>query len=109
MPETRRSARRHKIEPLNYAEAALAPALKGMTSFLDVRAEDVRNGTIQSVGLQRAAIIDAPPSDHASPGGESSPEDVSPPGDETPLGGELSAPTQRSSANRHLNTVTPIG
>jgi hypothetical protein len=108
MLETRRSARRHKIEPLNYAEAALAPALKGMTSFLDVRAEDVRNGTLQKVGLQRTAIIDAPCGNQISPEGVSTPGDVSIPARETYVEGDASAATMSPSAKRHLSVVTPI-
>jgi len=51
MAETqRRRSSRHKIEPLNYAEAALSPALKGMTSFLDVSPENVRNQDFHSFG-----------------------------------------------------------
>ena len=35
-------SQRNKIEPLNYTEAASAPALKGMTSFLDITPEQFR-------------------------------------------------------------------
>jgi len=47
----RRSTRRQKIEPLNYAEAAVSPALKSMTSFLDISSENVRNGIFREFGL----------------------------------------------------------
>jgi hypothetical protein len=77
----RRSTRRQKIEPLNYAEAALSPALKGMTSFLDVSPENVRNGTFQEFGpagrKQGAAIPterpDGSTSSLSSTGSKSSP------------------------------------
>jgi hypothetical protein len=41
--QTSRNSRK-KIQPLNWAEAANAPALKGMVSFLDIKPEDIRNG-----------------------------------------------------------------
>ena len=50
--EPRHKSRKHQIEPLNWAEAAQSPALKGMLSFLDVSAEDVRNGQNQNPDLQ---------------------------------------------------------
>ena len=42
--------RRQKIEPLNYTEAAVSPALKSMTSFLDISSENVRNGIFHEFG-----------------------------------------------------------
>ena len=39
-----RSSRHHKIEPLDYAEMAQAPALKGSVSFLDITPNDVQSG-----------------------------------------------------------------
>lgn len=42
MPQ--RSSRNHKIEPLDYAEMAQAPALKGAVSFLDITPNDVQSG-----------------------------------------------------------------
>jgi hypothetical protein len=51
MAEPRRNSRRQKIEPLNYTGAALAPALKGMTSFLDLSPEDVRNGNFDGLAV----------------------------------------------------------
>lgn len=39
-----RSHNRKKIEPLNWAEAAQSPALKGMLSFLDITPEAIRSG-----------------------------------------------------------------
>src|ERR1700712_5256932 len=88
----RRSTRRQKIEPLNYAEAALSPALKGMTSFLDVSPENVRNGTFQEFGpagqrdrtlagsLDRSDILSSP---SASPATTTTPPTKTPPGYET--------------------------
>jgi hypothetical protein len=69
MPQSPRSARRQKIEPLSWKEAANAPALKGMTSLLDLSAEDVRNGTFDSFGpraVQRIRI-DSYPGDETTP------------------------------------------
>jgi hypothetical protein len=72
MAETqRRRSSRHKIEPLNYAEAALSPALKGMTSFLDVSPENVRNQDFHEFGPQ------------ISPAEQLSATPVTYPGDET--------------------------
>lgn len=101
MPQSQRSSRRYKIEPLNYQEAALSPALKGMTSFLDVSAEDVRNGNFDSFG---------PGSETAtSPGVVSGPGTllvsayVSRPGDETTPWAEPSPHGVRG-----VGAVTPI-
>src|ERR1700686_2604635 len=38
------SRNKKKIQPINWAEAANAPALKGMVSFLEIKPEDIRNG-----------------------------------------------------------------
>ena len=74
-----RNARKRKIAPLSYIEAALAPALKGMTSFLDLKPEDIRNGrfadlaqasqTTPLIGLVPALV----PLVHTYPGDETSP------------------------------------
>jgi hypothetical protein len=74
MAETqRRRSSRYKIEPLNYAEAALSPALKGMTSFLDVSPENVRNQDFHEFGPQisRAEQLSATPVTY--PGDETAP------------------------------------
>ena len=95
MAETqRRRSSRHKIEPLNYAEAALSPALKGMTSFLDVSPENVRNQDFHSFG---------PTAEPLSPAAETSSTPVTYPGDETIPAGKLS----QTSLPR-ARTVTPI-
>lgn len=44
MAQLLRSTKRHKIEPLNYLEMALAPALKGGISLLEISPEEVRSG-----------------------------------------------------------------
>ena len=49
--EPRHKSRKHQIEPLSWSEAAQSPALKGMLSFLDVSAADVRNGQNQNPDL----------------------------------------------------------
>jgi hypothetical protein len=92
--QPKRSSRRQKIEPLDYAEAALAPALKGMTSFLDLSPEDVRTGNF--TGLSTPPLPSSPdqPLSDGHGGDVSSPPlvhyrngyhrgMVSPPGDET--------------------------
>ena len=77
--QTRRSTRRQKIEPLNYAEAALAPALKGMTSFLDLSPEDVRNGNFAGLASPNGTVplhapeLESPPGAVSSPGHQTSP------------------------------------
>ena len=69
MSEPSRRSSRHKIEPLNYAEMAKAPALKGAISFLDVSAADVRSGNFESFGPRPVATSDTetPPGDETSP------------------------------------------
>jgi len=102
MPQLPRSSRRQKIEPLNYAEAALAPALKGMTSFLDVSPEDVRNGRCESFGPR--SLVAAFPHSESSPPIEISSDHVPSPGDETaPVGSR-----PRDAANILSRGVTPI-
>lgn len=92
MAETqRRRSSRHKIEPLNYAEAALSPALQGMTSFLDVSPENVRNQDFHEFGPQTSRAEQTPATD------------VMPPGDET----TPAAKSSRTSLPR-ARTVTPI-
>ena len=87
--ETQRSARRKKIEPLDYTIAAQAPALKGMTSFLDVSAETVRASNVLS--MARIAQVKESQdfrfsneqmkhSDGLSLGGVVTPGDKTPPG-----------------------------
>jgi hypothetical protein len=72
MPQ--RSSRNHKIEPLDYAEMAQAPALKGAVSFLDITPNDVQSGFAR-FGMANPT----------SPEFETSPVDVSSPGAETVL------------------------
>src|SRR5271168_1579162 len=95
MAETqRRRSSRHKIEPLNYAEAALSPALQGMTSFLDVSPENVRNQDFHSFG---------PTMELTSPPIISSATPVTYPGDETAPAAQTAVPPPPK-----RRTVTPI-
>jgi hypothetical protein len=74
MAETqRRRSSRYKIEPLNYAEAALSPALKGMTSFLDVSPENVRNQDFHAFGPQISTAVQTYPVDEVYSGDETPP------------------------------------
>ena len=74
-----RNVRKRKIEPLDYVEAALAPALKGMTSFLDLRPEDIRNGHFAGLGQTSKTtppiglVPPLVPLVHTYPGDETSP------------------------------------
>jgi hypothetical protein len=111
-----RNARKRKIAPLNYIEAALAPALKGMTSFLDLKPEDIRNGHFADlVQASRTTPLIRPvpplvPMVHTYPGDETSPGyvwgEVSPkhPGDET-LSGYYRDETADSSATTSPTSV----
>src|SRR5271156_1324940 len=56
------SRNRKKIEPLNWAEAANAPALKGMVSFLDIKPEDIRNGQRSDIPSGYAELLPTPAS-----------------------------------------------
>ena len=47
--QTKQSTRNRKIEPLNWADTANAPALKGMVSFLDIHPDEVRSGHFKDV------------------------------------------------------------
>lgn len=47
--QTKQTSRNRKIEPLNWAETANSPALKGMMSFLDIKPEEVRSGHFKDV------------------------------------------------------------
>jgi hypothetical protein len=47
--QAKQTSRNRKIEPLNWAEAANSPALKGMMSFLDIKPEEVRSGHFKDV------------------------------------------------------------
>ena len=73
--EPRHKSRKHPIEPLNWAEAAQSPALKGMLSFLDVSAADIRNSQNQNPDLYSIRTDDGlPPQDTESiPGSETVP------------------------------------
>lgn len=69
MSEPSRRSSRHKIEPLNYAEMAKAPALKGAISFLDVSAAEVRSGNFENFGPRHISpsSTETPPGDETSP------------------------------------------
>ena len=59
--QPKQSTRSRKIEPLNWAETANSPALKGMMSFLDITSEEVRSGHFKDVPqdlVQKAATAD---------------------------------------------------
>ena len=63
MLEARPSSKRHqKIEPLSWEVAAQSPALKGMTSFLDISPEDVRRNNFDGFGPNRLGVS----SDHVT-------------------------------------------
>jgi len=104
MPQSQRSSRRYKIEPLNYQEAALSPALKGMTSFLDVSPEDVRSGNFDSFGP--APEIVSSPDVVSGSGTLSTPAYVSSSGDETTPSPEPNPPAFLGA--RGIGVVTPI-
>jgi hypothetical protein len=61
--QTKHLTRNRKIEPLNWAETANAPALKGMMSFLDIKPEEVRSGHFKDVPSE--------PNSHPEPVGDS--------------------------------------
>jgi hypothetical protein len=50
--QTKQTSRNRKIEPLNWAETANSPALKGMMSFLDIKPEEVRSGHFKDVPVE---------------------------------------------------------
>jgi len=104
MPQSQRSSRRYKIEPLNYQEAALSPALKGMTSFLDVMPEDVRSGNFVNFGP--ASEIDTSTDVVSGPGTLPTPVYVSIPGDETARSSDPGPLTFLGT--RGVGVVTPI-
>ncbi|WP_263385893.1 hypothetical protein [Granulicella arctica] len=88
MPEARPSSKRHqKIEPLSWEVAAQSPALKGMTSFLDISPDDVRRNNFEGFGplrltkVPRVAVV-APtivvdPGDETLPGTQTRYDNVS--------------------------------
>ena len=78
MPQSPRSSRRQKIEPLNWAEEAQAPALKGGISFLELSPENVRAGRFESYG---PIVVHA----EATSAAPTSPANELTPGDETVL------------------------
>ncbi|WP_420240093.1 hypothetical protein ACOBR2_20970 (plasmid) [Telmatobacter bradus] len=81
-----RSARRKKIEPLDYTVAAMAPALKGMTSFLDVPADVVRASNalnLARAGHYQAPAAEQPPEAFLTTESQVSPGVELPPGNET--------------------------
>ena len=87
--ERARKARKGKIAPFDYTAAANAPALKGMTSFLDISPEVLRETNILSMERPGAIVLaeahaiapvnDLPakdiitPGNVLSPGGDTSP------------------------------------
>jgi len=104
MPQSQRSSRRYKIEPRNYQEAALSPALKGMTSFLDVSPEDVRSGNFDSFSPASETVTS--PEGVSGPGALSTPAYVSTPEDGTTPSPELNPLTYLGA--RGVGVVTPI-
>jgi hypothetical protein len=58
MAGTKSLTRNRKIEPLNWAEAANSPALKGMMSFLDLSPDEVRSGQFKGVPSEQDFRID---------------------------------------------------
>jgi hypothetical protein len=56
--QTKQTSRNRKIEPLNWAEAANSPALKGMMSFLDIKPEEVRSGHFKDVPVDPDSRLD---------------------------------------------------
>jgi hypothetical protein len=82
--EPRRSSRKKPIEPFDYAVAAQAPALKGMTSFLDVPPEVVRSGNV--VSMSRLAVL--PLSTVRGPGDDKTPGYISSSADDIPMRAE---------------------
>ena len=60
--QPKQPTRNRKIEPLNWAEAANSPALKGMMSFLDIKPEEVRSGHFKDVPSD-SDLHDAPVGD----------------------------------------------
>ena len=69
-----RSSRHHKIEPLDYAEMAQAPALKGSVSFLDITPNDVQSGFARFAVSNNTTSTKHPasPAHVSSPGSETS-------------------------------------
>ncbi len=70
MPQPQRRARHKKIEPLSWEVAAQSPALKGMTSFLDIPAEDIRAGKYVGALALDKSRTDSSPDNASSPGDE---------------------------------------
>lgn len=58
--QSKQSSRNRKIEPLNWAETANSPALKGMMSFLDITSEEVRSGHFRNVPQELVLPTAAP-------------------------------------------------
>ena len=58
--QSKQSSRNRKIEPLNWAETANSPALKGMMSFLDITSEEVRSGHFKDVPQDLVQASEAP-------------------------------------------------
>jgi hypothetical protein len=78
--QAKQTSRNRKIEPLNWAEAAKSPALKGMMSFLDIKPEEVRSGHFNAVptepGLSIEAVSETHPGSETHTGGDSLIADV---------------------------------
>ena len=85
--QPKQPTRNRKIEPLNWAEAANSPALKGMMSFLDIRPEEVRSGKFKNVPAAVAHTDD--------------------PVSETPRGGN-SLPLEKATKNSPAKPVIEI-
>lgn len=77
-PRTK-SARNRKIEPLSWQTAAQSPALKGMTSFLDISPEDVRDNNFKRFGPRVVAEAEKGTENPPCPGDETYPAVVKPP------------------------------
>lgn len=73
--QVRKKARNRKIEPLNWREAAQAPALKGMMSFLEISPEEIRRGHHYPDTAPSLHIV-TPPMDILSPVDGASPIDT---------------------------------
>lgn len=58
--QSKQSSRNRKIEPLNWAETANSPALKGMMSFLDITSEEVRSGHFKDVPQMLVQASESP-------------------------------------------------
>ena len=98
MVQLPRSARRQKIEPLSYVEAAAAPALKGMTSFLEITPEEYRRSRNFTLVPPRQA---EQTEELSSPGTQTYPEDGTTPLQRSTQTGTSSAEIGNVQENNH--------